>query len=127
MQYRTAGAAAREMLIAAAAKDWGVDVASLDIVDGMVTGTDKSAPLGAFVDAASGMDAPAEPKLKDPSAWKLIGNPNVKRVDSAIKGNGQAVYAMDIHLPNQMVVMIARPPQRGGVVDGVDDSGATSV
>ena len=88
MQYRTAGAAAREMLIAAAAKDWGVDAASLDIEDGMVTGADKSAPLGAFVAVAvaAGMDAPAEPKLKDPSAWKLIGNPNVKRVDSAHQG-----------------------------------------
>ena len=127
MQYRTAGAAAREMLIAAAAKDWGVDAASLDIEDGMVKGAGNSAPLGDFVAAAAGMDAPAEPELKDPSAWKLIGNPNVKRVDSAIKGNGEAVYAMDIHLPNQMVVVIARPPQRGGVVAGVDDSGATSV
>lgn len=62
------------------------------------------------------MGAPAEPRLKDPPEWKLIGNPGAKCVDSAIKGNGAAIFAMDNHLPNQMVVMIARPTQKGGLV-----------
>ena len=127
MQYRKAGAAAREMLIAAAAAEWGAEAGSLKIVDGVVTGAGKSAPLGDFVAAAAAMDAPAEPKLTDPSEWKLIGNPAVKRKDGMAKTNGTAKFAMDIHLPNQMVVMIARPLQKGAVVAGVDDSGAKSV
>lgn len=127
MQYRTAGAAAREMLIKAAANAWGVDTGSLDIVDGMVTGGGKSAPLGDFVADAAAMEAPAEPTLKTPDQWKLIGNPDVRRLDSKIKGDGTAMYAMDVHLPNQMIAMIARPPQMGGLVIDFDDSGAKSV
>ncbi|MEM7300304.1 MAG: molybdopterin cofactor-binding domain-containing protein [Pseudomonadota bacterium] len=127
MQYRQAGAAAREMLIAAASKEWGVEASPLSIVDGMVTGGGKSAPLGDFVAAAAGMEAPKEPKLKDPSEFKLIGNPDTRRLDSAIKANGQAIYAMDLHRPNQMIAVIARPAQKGGLVTGFDDSAAKSV
>ena len=127
MQYRQAGAAARQMLIAAAAKEWGVDAASLDIVDGLVSGGGKSAPLGNFVVAAAGMEAPTEPALKSPDQWRLIGNPDVRRLDSAIKGNGQAMYGMDVHLPNQMIAMIARPDRMGATVAGFDDAEAKSV
>ncbi len=127
MQYRTAGAAAREMLINAAATAWNADPAALDIVDGQITGAGQSAPIADFVAAASELDAPSEPTLKTPEQWRLIGNPDVRRVDSRIKGNGQAMYAMDVHLPNQMVVMLARPPQNGGMVAGFDDSDAQSV
>ena len=126
-QYRTAGAAARAMLIQAAAQAWGVDAANLDIVDGTVTGGGKSAPMGEFVTAAAKIEPPKKPALKDPTRWKLIGNPDIKRKDSPIKTNGQAIFAMDIHLPNQMVVMIARPPQRGATVAGFDASAAQSV
>ncbi len=126
-QYRTAGAAAREMLIAAAATEWGVDAASLDIVEGQVTGGGKSAPLGDFVAAAASQIPPESPRLRDPSEWKIIGNEKTRRKDSPIKVNGQAQFAMDVHLPNQMVAMIARPPQRGGTVASFDDSAAKAV
>ena len=127
MQYRTAGAAARDVLIRAAAEVWGVDAGTLDIVDGQVTGGGNSAPLGEFVAAASGLEAPAEPVLKSPDQWRLIGNPAVRRLDSPIKVNGEAMFAMDLHLDNQMVAMLARPPQMGGTVAGFDDSAAKSV
>ena len=127
MQYRTAGAAAREMLIGAAAKQWNVDPAGLDIVDGQVQGSGQSAPMGDFVGAAAAMQVPDNPAFRDPESWKLIGNANVRRLDSAIKGNGQARFAMDVHLPNQMVAVIARPPRYGGLVNGFDDSGAGNV
>lgn len=127
MQYRQAGAAARAMLLAAAAEEWGVDAASLDIVDGDVIGLGKSAPLGEFVSSAAGLEPPAEAQLKSPDQWRLIGNPDIRRLDSAIKGNGTAKYAMDVHLPNQMVAMIVRPPQMGGVAAGFDASEATEV
>ncbi|GAA6179471.1 molybdopterin-dependent oxidoreductase [Shimia sp. NS0008-38b] len=127
MQYRTAGAAAREMLINAAAKEWGVDASSLDIVDGMITDGGNSASMGDFVAAAAEMEVPAEPRLRDQSEWKLIGNTQTRRLDSPIKVNGQAYFAMDVQLDNQMVVMVRRTPQKGGVVASFDDSASKEV
>ena len=127
MQYRTAGAAAREMLITAAAQDWGKPVEELDIVDGMIVGGGNSASIGDYVAAAAELEAPAEPRLKSPSEWRLIGNPDVRRLDSRIKGNGEAVFGMDLHLPNQMIVMLARPLQMGALVASFDDSDAKEI
>ena len=126
-QYRQAGAAAREMLIAAAAETWGVDAGTLKIEDGMVTGAGNSAPLAAFVAKAATLDAPAVPRLKDPSEFRLIGNADVRRLDSAAKGNGTAMYGMDLHLPDQMVTMIARPEQQRATVVSFDDSAAREI
>jgi len=127
MQYRTAGANAREMLIKAAAQAWGVDAAGLDIQEGMVTGGGQAAPLGEFVAAAAEIAPSETPRLRDQTEWKIIGNEATRRLDSPIKVNGQAKFGMDVHLPNQMVVMIKRTPQRGGVVAGFDDSAAKDV
>ncbi|CUJ13603.1 xanthine dehydrogenase family protein molybdopterin-binding subunit [Cognatishimia activa] len=127
MQYRQAGAAARELLIKAAADAWGVDASGLKIVEGIVTGGGKTAPIGDFVAAASTMEAPADPPLTPPSEWRLIGNPDVRRLDSPIKTNGKAMFAMDLHLPNQMVAVISRAPSRGGLVAGFDDSACSEV
>ncbi len=127
LQYRQAGAAAREMLITAAAQSWGLDASGITIEEGIVKAGDKSAPIAEFVAAASQLEAPAEPRLKDPSEFHLIGNEAVRRKDSAIKGNGQAMYAMDVHLPNQMVAMIKRPESKGGIALGFDDSASKEV
>ena len=127
MQYRQAGAAARAVILKAAGSALGVDASTLDIVDGMVTGAGDPVSIGEFVAAAAEVEAPAEPTLKTPDQWRLIGNPQVRRLDSKIKGNGQAMFAMDLHLPNQMVVMLARPPQMGGLVAGFDDTDAKAV
>ena len=127
LQYRQAGAAAREMLISAAAQSWGVDASTVTIEEGIVQAGDRSAPIAEFVAAAAQLDAPAEPRLKDPSEFRLIGNEAVRRKDSAIKGNGQAIYAMDLHLPNQMVAMIKRPESRGATVTGMDDSASRDI
>ena len=127
MQYRQAGAAAREMLISAAADTWDVDASTIVIEEGIVKAGDQSAPIGAFVAAASRLEAPAEPTLKDPSEFRLIGNDAVRRLDSAAKGNGQAMYAMDVHLPNQMIAMIKRPEARGALAVSFDDSASQMV
>ena len=124
MQYRQAGAAAREMLLGAAAKEWGLDAASLSLKDGMISGGGHSADLGEFVNAAASMEAPAEPALKDPSEWTLIGNENITRVDGTSKLDGSARFAMDMMLPNQMVVVVIRPPRMGAMVKSFDASGA---
>ncbi|WP_223420979.1 xanthine dehydrogenase family protein molybdopterin-binding subunit [Tateyamaria pelophila] len=127
LQYRQAGAAAREMLLHAAAQAWGVEASTLSLQDGMIFGSGKSAPLGEFVEAAAVLDAPAEPRLKDPSEFRLIGNPDVRRLDSAAKGNGTAMFAMDIQRPNQMIAMIARPEQQRATAVSVDASGAEAI
>ncbi|PUB17464.1 xanthine dehydrogenase family protein molybdopterin-binding subunit [Yoonia sediminilitoris] len=127
MQYRTAGAAARAVILNAAAEALGADVGSLDIVDGMVTGAGQAVPLGEFVEAATGLEAPAEPTLKSPEQWRLIGNPDVRRLDSKVKGNGTAMFAMDVHLPNQMIAMLARSPRTGGLVTSFDDTAAKEI
>jgi isoquinoline 1-oxidoreductase beta subunit len=127
MQYRKAGAAAHAVILQAAADALGVEVNGLDIVDGMVTGAGQSAPIAEFVTAAAELQPPADPALKTPDQWRLIGNPDVRRLDSRIKGDGTAKFAMDVHLPDQMVVMLVRPPQTGGLVAGFDDSGAREV
>ncbi|UWQ89556.1 xanthine dehydrogenase family protein molybdopterin-binding subunit [Rhodobacteraceae bacterium M382] len=127
MQYRQAGAAAREMLIKAAAQAWGSDASALTIEDGIIKGAGQQAPIAEFVSAAAQMEAPTEPRLKDPSEFRLIGNASVKRKDSPPKTNGTAKYAMDLHLPNQMVVVIARSPRMGGLANGFDDADAKAV
>ena len=127
MQYRQAGAAAREMLISAAAKAWQIDTAAIRIEEGMILADGQSAPIADFVSAAAELDAPTEPRLKDTSEFRLIGNETTRRKDSVIKGNGQALYAMDLHLPNQMVTVIKRPDSRGGQALSFDDAAAKEV
>lgn len=127
MQYRQAGAAAREMLLQAAARAWSVAADGLRLEDGVISGSGKSAPLGDFVEAAAQLAAPTEPRLKDPSEFRLIGNPDVRRLDSKIKTDGSAIFGMDINLPGQMVVMIKRPEQRGALASGIDESGSKEV
>lgn len=127
LQYRTAGANAREMLIKAAADAWGVDANTLDIQEGLIVGSGNSAPLGEFVAAAAAVAPSETPRLRDPSEWKIIGNEATRRKDSPVKVNGSGKFAMDVHLDNQMVVMIKRTPQRGGLVAGFDDTDAKQV
>ncbi|MEL6617816.1 MAG: xanthine dehydrogenase family protein molybdopterin-binding subunit [Pseudomonadota bacterium] len=127
MQYRQAGAAAREMLLQAAARTWGVDAGTLTLEDGVISGGGQSAPLGDFVEAAAQLEAPEEPRLKDPSEFRLIGNPDVRRLDSKIKTDGTAQFAMDVHLPNQMIAMIKRPEQRGALATGMDDTASRQI
>ncbi|MES0884296.1 xanthine dehydrogenase family protein molybdopterin-binding subunit [Roseibium sp. SCP14] len=126
-QYRQAGAAAREMLIEAAAQTWEVPADQLTIEDGQIVGAAHSAPLGEFVAAASVLAAPENPTLKDPSEFKLIGNAKVQRKDTPPKVNGTAKFGMDLHLENQMVVVIKRTPRMGGTVSSFDDSAAKEV
>ncbi|NKX72345.1 xanthine dehydrogenase family protein molybdopterin-binding subunit, partial [Rhodobacteraceae bacterium R_SAG1] len=96
MQYRTAGANAREMLIKAAARDWGIDAAELDIQNGQIIGAGNAAPLGEFVTAAADFAPSETPRLRDPSEWKIIGKASTRRKDSPIKINGEARFAMDV-------------------------------
>jgi len=127
MQYRKAGAAARAMLIEAAAKAWGVDAAELTIDHGVISGAGKSAPIADFVTAASTLTAPEEPPLKRPEEFKLIGNPNTARRDNHHKTTGTGLFAMDMQLPGQIVAVIKRSPKFGGKIVSVDAEAAKDV
>jgi isoquinoline 1-oxidoreductase beta subunit len=124
MQYRTAGAAARDVLLQAAAVEWGVDATALKLKDGIITGAGREGKIGDFVAAAAQLEVPAEPKLKDPEEWTQIGNPQKARRDSHDKINGEGIFSMDVQLENQMVVAIKRIPQFGATVVSFDDSAA---
>ena len=127
MQYRTAGAAAREMLVSAAAQEWGVSPAMITLANGKLSSGANSASIGDFVAAASQLAVPAEPRLKDAADFMLIGNPNTSRRDNGPKTDGTAQYAMDVHLDGQIVAVILRSPRFGGTLVSLDDSSAQEV
>lgn len=126
-QYRRAGAAAREMLLQAAADAWGVEASTLSLSDGVISGAGNSDGIGAFVEAATQLPVPEAPQLKDPSNFRVIGKEGTHRRDQSGKIDGSAQFAMDIQLPDQMVVVIKRSPRKGGTVASFDASAAEEV
>ena len=127
MQYRTAGAAAREMLVSAAAQQWGVEADTVTLKDCKLTSGNHSAHISEFAATAATIEVPSEPKLKDPSEFSVIGNPETGRRDNGPKTNGTAQYAMDVHLDGQIVAVILRSPRFGGKIVSMDDSAARDV
>jgi isoquinoline 1-oxidoreductase beta subunit len=127
-QLRTAGAAAREMFVQAAAKAWSVPAAEITVVNGVVSHTSgKQAGFGELMADAAKIAPPEAPKLKDPKAFSLIGTDRVRRKDSAAKSNGTARYTQDVSLPEMLVAMVAHAPRFGGKVKSFDDSAAKKV
>lgn len=127
-QYRAAGAAARFMLVEAAAKAWGVPAGDITVSAGQLThASGKSAGFGEFADAAAGLTPPEKPTLKTPDQWVYIGK-KFPRVDARNKSTGAPdTFAMDIHQENMLVVTLARPPKWGATVKSVDDAEARAV
>jgi isoquinoline 1-oxidoreductase beta subunit len=123
-----AGAAAREMLIAAAAKRWGVEASDCHAENGIVVHTPTKHRLGygALAEEAAKLPVPAKPARKDPKDYKLIGKP-VKRLDSPAKVTGRAGFGIDVRLPNMLHAVMARCPVFGGKVKGFDATKAKAV
>lgn len=124
-RMRQVGATARYMLVAAAAKDWGVDVSACSTEKGVITNKTTGAKVSyeSLVDKASGITPPKDIALKTEKQQTLIGT-GVKRVDTHSKTNGSAVYGIDINLPGMLVAVISRCPAALGKVKTVDDSKA---
>jgi isoquinoline 1-oxidoreductase beta subunit len=129
IQMRQVGAAAREMLVATAAKEWNVPATEVTVENGVIKHpSGKQGRFGEFAEKANQMPVPANPKLKDPSQFKFIGKEGVvKRLDSAEKSNGTAEYTLDINEPDMLTVVIARPPQFGATVASFDATAAKAV
>ncbi len=126
-QYRNAGAAARAMLIAAAAVQWNADPASLRTESGTVLdGTNRKLSYGQLAEAAAKMTPPAKVTLKDAKAFKLIGTP-AKRLDTPEKINGKAVFGIDVKNAGMLTAVVARAPVFGAKVKSFDDSHARNM
>jgi isoquinoline 1-oxidoreductase beta subunit len=122
---RRGGAAARMMLLQAAADEWKVPVAELTVADGIIThAASKRTTSYGKVAAAAAKLTPPDPKsiaLKDPKSWKIAGKP-MKRLDTADKLDGRKLYAIDVKLPGMLCAAIKACPVYGGKVASYDES-----
>jgi isoquinoline 1-oxidoreductase beta subunit len=122
---RRGGAAARIMLLQAAAEQWKVPVGEVAVANGIIThaASKRSTSYGKVAAAAATL-APPDPKsivLKDPKTWKIAGKP-MKRLDTADKLDGRKVYAIDLKLPGMLCAAIKACPVFGGMVKSYDEA-----
>lgn len=128
---RRGGAAARMMLVQAAADQWGVPVAECVVSNSVIThqASGRTLTFGKVAAAASKLPVP-DPKtivLKDPSRWKVIGKP-MPRLDSlADKVTGKQVYAIDLKMPGMLIATIKECPVFGGKLKSFDASKIASL
>ena len=117
-QYlREGGAAARMMLVEAAAARWQVAPTQCSVAQGVITNrtTGETLTFGAVAAAAAQLPPPLEVRLKDPKDWTLIGQP-VKRLDTRGKLDGSQMYGSDVALPGMLNASIAACPVFGGTL-----------
>jgi isoquinoline 1-oxidoreductase beta subunit len=125
---REAGAAARAMLVTAAAQRWKVNPSTCRAETGTVvqTASGRKVAYGALVDAAAKLPVPERVALKDPTQFKLIGTPH-RRLDCAGKVDGSAKFGIDARLPGMKFAMLAQSPTFGGKLIAVDEAKAKAV
>lgn len=125
---REAGATARDLLIAAAARRWGVEDNSCRAESGYVVHkpTGRRLRYGELVEAAAKLPVPTAALLKDRSEFKLIGKPT-RRLDTPLKVNGAAVFGQDVRLPGMLTAVVARCPVFGGKLRRFDAAKAHRV
>ena len=129
-QLRKAGAAARALLVEAAAQAWRVPAGEITVENGVVrhAKSNKRGRFGQFAQAAAKLPVPDNPTLKDPAKFRLIGREGaIKKLDSPSKSNGTAQFAIDIREPGMLTVVVARPPRFGGKVASFDAADALAV
>jgi isoquinoline 1-oxidoreductase beta subunit len=123
-----AAAAAREMLVAAAAARWGVPASTCTAQLGKVLHppTNRSVGYGSLTDDAARQPVPAHPQRRQPSQFRYIGKEE-PRVDIPEKTDGSAIYGLDFRLPGMKFAVVKRPPVIGGGLRGFDDTDAKQV
>jgi len=127
-QLRTAGAAARAMLVAAAAKRWSVPAGEISVSRGVVLhrASGRKATFGELAEAASSEQPPSDVKLKRPEQFVYIGK-RVPRTDSRAKTTGTALYTQDVRLPGLLTALVAHPPRFGAKVKSFDAAQAKAL
>ncbi|MDR6819369.1 isoquinoline 1-oxidoreductase beta subunit [Neorhizobium sp. 2083] len=127
-QMRKAGAAARAMLVVAAANEWKVPTSQITIEKGRIrhAASGKESGFGAFAEKAARLTPPAEPKLKDPKDFVLIGT-ELPKLDTLGKTNGTAIFTLDITPDNLLIAVVAHPEHFGATVKSFNDAEARKV
>jgi isoquinoline 1-oxidoreductase beta subunit len=130
-QYQTlreAGAVARMMLVAAAARAWRVDPATCSVASGTVShaASKRSSTFGALATAAAAMPVPVQVVLKDPKDFTLIGKP-LRRVDSPDKVTGATRFGIDVRVPGMKIATVRACPTFGGRLKWVDERKARAI
>src|SRR6266576_7302572 len=118
---RKGGAAAREMLIQAAANEWNVPVSEVSASNSVITHrlSGRTTTYGKVAEAAAKIEPPKEVALKDPKDWKIAGKP-LKRLDTPPKVTGEQVYGIDLKLPGMLCAAIKDCPVFGGKLTSFD-------
>ena len=118
---RTAGAAAREMLVAAAASEWQVPAGEITTADSMIlhAKSGKSETFAKFALAAAEQSLPAKPKLKSPENYKIMGQPKARH-DIPEKVDGSAVFGIDADVPGMKYAAVKAAPAVGATVESMD-------
>lgn len=128
VQLRKAGAAARAMLVEAAAAEWGVPAGEITIARGRIAhaGSGREAGFGAFAEAAARLPVPSDPALKPPERWIYIGK-HAPRIDTPEKITGRAIYSIDVRREGALTALVAHPPLFGARVASFDAAEARAV
>jgi isoquinoline 1-oxidoreductase subunit beta len=118
---RQGGAAARMMLMQAAANEWKVPVGEITADKGVLThkASNRTTTYGKVADAAAKLPVPDKPALKDPKDWKIAGKPH-KRFKTIDKVTGKQIYGFDLKLPGMLNAAIKESPVFGGKVKSFD-------
>ncbi|HTP95823.1 MAG TPA: molybdopterin cofactor-binding domain-containing protein [Burkholderiales bacterium] len=125
---RKGGAAARMMLVQAAANAWGVPASECTAANSVITHTPskRKVTFGKVAEAAARLEQPKDVPLKDPKTWKLAGKP-VKRLDTAKKVNGTMMYGIDIKMPGLLNAAVKDCPVFGGKVKSFNAAAVSSM
>ncbi len=125
---REGGAAAREMLIAAAAGEWGVPASQCTVAKGVIThsASGRSTTYGKVAEAASKLKAPEKVALKDPKSWTIVGQP-LARLDTVDKLTGKQIYGADLSFPGMLNAAIKACPHFGGKIASFDAATVSSM
>jgi isoquinoline 1-oxidoreductase beta subunit len=125
---RQAGATGRAMLVTAAAQTWSVPESALTTDKGEVIhqASGRRLKYGALVDKAAALPVPKDVKLKDPKAFRVLGQP-LARLDIPEKVNGTAVFGVDVKRPGMLVARVVRCPVFGGKVASFDAAKAKAI
>lgn len=126
VRYRQVGAAARDMLLRAAAARWKTKPDKLTVAQGVVTFGKQRATYGQLAEAAMKLAPPASVTLKEPRDWKLLGT-RVRRLDTPEKITGRAQFGMDVQFPGLRTAVVLRPPGFGMKLVSFDGAAALAV
>lgn len=128
-RYRTAGAAARLMLVNAAAAEWGVPAAEIRVENGMLRHGNRQAGYGEFAAKAAAGAVPADVPLKTAKDWIYIGKERdvLGKFDSLAKSTGKQQYTIDVKLPGLLTAVMIHPPLFGAKVKSFDATKAKAM